>query len=111
MEQHAAQLPVFSQDLAFGLLANDRFPEAIAEAHLARVGWQSDVGRTSEGAWLVLIAAEADSEQDAEARADLQKFLATPRAYRTLAEVQKSPGLADNRNLLDGLQKAGMPAQ
>jgi tetratricopeptide (TPR) repeat protein len=103
--------PVFSQSLAFGLLANGRFREAIAEAQLARVGWQSDVGRTSEGASLTLIAAESESGQDAEARADLQKFLATPRIYRTMAEVRKSPDLAANPNLLDGLQRAGMPAE
>jgi class 3 adenylate cyclase/TolB-like protein len=106
-------LPVFSQSLALGLLANDRFPEAIAEARQARAGWQTrnGVGRLSEGSWLTLIAAESDNGQDAEARADLQKFLATPRTYRTLAEVQKSPDYAANRNLLDGLQRAGMPAE
>jgi class 3 adenylate cyclase/TolB-like protein len=105
--------PGFSQSLAFGLLANDRFPEAIAEAQEARAGWQmqSDVSRLSEGAWLTLIAAESENGQDAEARADLQKFLATPRTNRTLAEVRKDPGYAANPKLLDGLQRAGMPAE
>jgi hypothetical protein len=104
-------LPVFSQDLALGLLANDRFPEAITEAQLARVGWQSDVGRDAEFPWLALIAAENENGQDVEARADLQKFLATPRIYRTLAEVQKTPQFAANGKLLDGLRRAGMPAE
>jgi tetratricopeptide (TPR) repeat protein len=103
--------PGFSQSLALGLLANDRFPEAIAEAQLARAGWQSDADHMSEGAWLALIAAESENGQDAEARADLQKFLATPRNYRTVAEVQKNPYLAANPKLLDGLQRAGMPAE
>jgi hypothetical protein len=40
----------------------------------------------------VLIAAESGSGQDGEARADLQKFLATAQ-------------------LLDGLRRAGMPAE
>jgi hypothetical protein len=104
-------LPVFSQDLAVGLLANDRFPEAITEAQLARVGWQNDVGPTSEKAWLALISAESENGQDAQARADLQKFLATPRTYRTLAEVQKNPQFAANGKLLDGLRRAGMPVE
>jgi DNA-binding winged helix-turn-helix (wHTH) protein/TolB-like protein len=105
--------PLFGQGLALGLLANDRFSEAIAEAQQARAGWetQGDVGRASEGAWLALIAAESESGQDAEARADLHKFLATPRTYRTLAEVQQFPQFAANRKLLDGLQRAGMPAE
>jgi class 3 adenylate cyclase/TolB-like protein/tetratricopeptide (TPR) repeat protein len=103
--------PSFSQSLAQGLLVNDRFPEAIAEARLARAGWQSDADPSSEGAWLVLIAAESENGQDAEARADLQKFLATPRTNRTLAVVRKTPQYAANPKLLDGLQRAGMPAE
>ena len=104
-------LPAFSQSPALGLLANDRFPEAIAEAQLAIAQWPSDVGRTSEPCWLALIAAESENGQDAEARADLQKFLATPRTYRTLAEVKQFPQFAANPKLLDGLQRAGMPAE
>jgi TolB-like protein len=105
--------PLFGQSLALGLLANDRFSEAIAEAQQARAGWetQGDVGRASEGAWLALIAAESENRQDAEARADLQKFLATPRTNRTLAEVRKTPPYAASLKLLDGLQRAGMPAE
>jgi hypothetical protein len=104
-------LPAFSQSLALGLLANDRFPEAIAEARLTIAQWPSDAGRTSEACWLTLIAAESENGQDTEARADLHKFLATPRTYRTLAEVQQFPQFAANRKLLDGLQRAGMPAE
>ncbi len=103
--------PAFGQSLALGLLANDRFPEAIAEAQLATAQWQSNVGRIAEWSWLALIAAESENGQDAEARADLQKFLATPRTYRTLAEVQKNSRFAANRKLLDGLRRAGMPAE
>ena len=59
--------PFFGQSLAIGLLANDRFPEAITEAQLAMAQWQSNVGRDTEGAWLALIAAESENGQDAEA--------------------------------------------
>ena len=44
----------------------------------------------------------------AEAHADLRKFLATPRTYRSIAEVQKRPYLAGNSKLLEGLRQAGM---
>ena len=97
--------PLFGQSLAFGLLANDRFAEAIAEAQLAIA---QNVGRD---AWLALIAAESENGQDTEARADLQRFLAMPRTYRTLAEVQKNRQFAANSKLLDGLRRAGMPAE
>jgi TolB-like protein len=65
--------------LAMGLLVNDRFPEAIAQARLAIAGIPPESGRITEYPWLALIAAESANGQDAEARADLQKFLATPR--------------------------------
>ena len=61
--------------------------------------------------WLALIAAESANGQDAEARADLQKFLSTPRTWRTMAEIQKFPYFAANPKLLDGLRRAGMPAE
>jgi tetratricopeptide (TPR) repeat protein len=103
--------PFFGQSLAFGLLANDRFPEAITEAQLAIAQWQSNVGRDAEFPWLALIAAESENGQDAEARADLQKFLAVPRTYRSIAEVKKLPQLARNSRLVEGLRRAGMPAE
>ena len=93
--------------LAMGLLVNDRFPEAIAQARLA-IGEIPPESGSAETPWLVLIAAESANGQDAEARADLQKFLATPRSWRTMAEIQKFDYLA-NPKLLDGLRRAGMP--
>ena len=105
--------PVQSIDanIAIGLLANDRFPEAITQARLAIAEYPSESGRIAEYPWLVLIAAESASGQDAEARADLQKFLATPRTWRTMAEIQKFPYFAANPKLLEGLRRAGMPAE
>jgi tetratricopeptide (TPR) repeat protein len=94
--------------LAMGLLVNDRFPEAIAQARLAIGEIPPETGLLAEAAWLVLIAAESANEQDAEARADLQKFLATPRTWRTVVEIQKFDYLAAPK-LLDGLRHAGMP--
>jgi len=58
-----------------------------------------------------LIAAEADSGQDSAAKSDLQAYLATPRTWRSVELVGKWPTLATNRNLLDGLRKAGLPAE
>jgi hypothetical protein len=72
--------------------------------------WPPEGGLWAEVPWLVLIAAESENGQDAEARADLQKFLATPaRTYRSIAEVKKNPPLAGNAKLLEGLRRAGMP--
>jgi len=102
---------LLDRSVALGLLANDRFPEAIAEAKLAIAELQHDVGRDAEFPWLVLIAAESGSGQDTEARGDLQKFLATPRTYRSITETQKNPQFAATAQLLDGLRRAGMPAE
>jgi hypothetical protein len=114
------------QGLAYALLENDRFPEAIAQAQLAIAEWPPEDERGAEGPWLVLIAAESENGQTAEARADLQKFLATPRAYRSIAEVEKGSSillagwpatagnnliLAGNSKLLEGLRHAGMPEE
>ena len=93
-----------------GLLVNDRFPEAIAQARLAIGEYPPDSGRNAEAPWLVLIAAESANGQDAEAQADLQKFLATPRSWSTVAEIQKFDDLAAPK-LLDGLRRAGMPEE
>jgi tetratricopeptide (TPR) repeat protein len=106
--------PLTEQSVAYGLLANDRFPEAIAAARLAITAWApQDAGRIAEISWLTLIAAESEDGQDAQARADLQKFLATPRMLRTIADIQRSGimHLATLRQLLDGLRRAGMPAE
>jgi class 3 adenylate cyclase/TolB-like protein/Flp pilus assembly protein TadD len=102
--------PYIDQSLALGLLANDRFPEAIAQAQLAMAEWPTESGRDAEIAWLVLIAAQSLDGQTAVARANLEKFLATQRTYRTMAEVRKSPLLSDPK-LLEGLRRAGMPAE
>jgi DNA-binding winged helix-turn-helix (wHTH) protein/TolB-like protein/tetratricopeptide (TPR) repeat protein len=98
-------------NLAFALLANDRFPEAIAQAHLAIPEFSAAEGMGAEFPWLALIAAESASGQDAEAHADLQTFLATARTWRTIAAIQKRPSFAANPKLLDGLRRAGMPEQ
>jgi adenylate cyclase len=95
-------------NLAMGLLVNDRFPEAIAQARLAIGEFPPESGRVAEAPWLVLIAAESANGQDAEARAELQRFLATPRTWRTMVEIQKFDYLAAPK-LLDGLRRAGMP--
>jgi class 3 adenylate cyclase/TolB-like protein/Flp pilus assembly protein TadD len=102
---------VLEQGLASALLANDRFPEAIAQAQLAIAEWPPGGGLDAEVPWLVLIAAESQNGQDVEARAALQKFLATPRTYRSIAEVKKRPELATNSRLLEGLRRAGMPEE
>jgi tetratricopeptide (TPR) repeat protein len=111
--------PFIDQTLAYGLLANDRFSEAIAAARLAITQWPpQDATRSAEIPWLTLIAAESEDGQDAQARADLQKFLATPRTFRTIADIQGTksappvyPHLATLKQLLDGLRRAGMPEE
>ena len=77
-------------------------------ARLAIGEFPPESGRNAEAAWLVLIAAESVNGQDAEAREDLQKFLATPRTLRTMVEIQKVDYIAVPK-LLDGLRRAGMP--
>jgi tetratricopeptide (TPR) repeat protein len=101
--------PLIDASLAAGLLANDRFPEAIAQAHLAMAEFSPDAGRDGEAPWLTLIAAESANGRDVEARADLQKFLATPRVLNTMAAILKGPTFAANAKLLEGLRHAGMP--
>ena len=91
------------------MLANDRFPEAIAQARLAIAEYPPESGRDAECPWLVLIAAESANGQDAEARADLQKFLATPRTWRTMAEIQKIDYLAANPNCSTAYAAPGCP--
>jgi class 3 adenylate cyclase/TolB-like protein/tetratricopeptide (TPR) repeat protein len=106
--------PTSDQNFAYGLLANDRFSEAIAAARLAIGQWTpQDAGRSAEIPWLTLIAAESEDGQDAQARADLHRFLATPRTFRSLADIQRSDVgyLVTVRQLLDGLRRAGMPPE
>src|SRR5262249_9103361 len=93
-------------DLAIGSLA-----EAITLAQASISQSPPNTGRLAELAWLALIAATSDSGQDDAARADLQRFLATPRSWHSMSEIQSWPAFAANRNLLDGLRGAGMPAE
>jgi DNA-binding winged helix-turn-helix (wHTH) protein/TolB-like protein/Flp pilus assembly protein TadD len=102
---------VIDWSLAFALLANDRFPEAIAQARLAISESSAAQGMVAEFPWLALIAAESANGQDAKAHADLQTFLATARTWRTMAAIQKRPSFAANPKLLDGLRRAGVPEQ
>jgi hypothetical protein len=44
-----------------------------------------------------------------EARADLQKFLAAPRSWSTMAEIRKFDSPLAAPKLLDGLRRVGMP--
>ena len=102
---------VIDSNLAFALLANDRFPAAIAQARLAISESSVAQGMVAEFPWLALIAAESANGQDAEAHADLQTFLATARTWRTMAAIQKRPFFAANPKLLDALRRAGVPEQ
>ena len=102
---------VIDSNLAFALLANDRFPEAIAQARLAIPEFSAAQGMLAEFPWLALIATESANGQDTEAHADLQTFLATARTWRTMAAIQKRPSFAANPKLLDGLRRAGVPEQ
>ena len=73
----------------------------------------SDADRSAELPLLILFAAESEDGQDAQVRADLQKFLATPRTFHTIADIQHSGLLhyATLRQLLEGLRHAGMPEE
>jgi tetratricopeptide (TPR) repeat protein len=98
-------------NLAAALVANDRLAEAIPQARLAMARFTSENGRDAEIPWLALIAAESLSGQDAQARADLSRFLEAPRTWHSMAEIQKYPFFAANAQLLEGLRHAGMPAE
>jgi DNA-binding winged helix-turn-helix (wHTH) protein/TolB-like protein len=97
--------------VAFGLLGNDRFSEAIEQARLAITEFPPDSGRDGEHPWLILIAAEGIGGHEEEARADLNRFLATPRNLRNMTELEKLPLYASNPKLLEGLRRAGMSAE
>ena len=102
---------VLDANLAIALVANERFSEAIPQARLAIAGFTSQNGRDAEIPWLALIAAESLTGQESQAQAALERFLATPRTWRSLAEVKKFPFFAANPPLLEGLRRAGMPAE
>jgi hypothetical protein len=98
-------------NLAVALVANDRLAEAIPQARLAIAGFTSENGRDAEIPWLALIASESLGGQDSQARADLEKFLATPRTWRSIGAVRAYPFFAGNQRLLEGLRRAGMPTE
>ncbi len=93
---------------AAALLATNRVTDAIT---MARQAIAEAASGTADTPWLTLIAAENVNGQDEQARADLQKYLALKPTRPTLAEVRKFSFLAGVPNLLEGLQRAGMPAQ
>jgi TolB-like protein len=103
--------PIFmiDADIAMGLLACNRYPEAIAQARLAISEFPPETGRVGEGPWLALIASECLNGQDSEARESLRRFLSTPRILRSTGEVKKLAWLAANPKLIEGLRRAGMP--
>jgi tetratricopeptide (TPR) repeat protein len=101
----------YEANIAMAELAIGQFAAAIASARRSLSGYPTDSGRLGEVPWLALIAAESGSEQDDAARADLQKFLATSRTWGNMAEIEKWPAFAANPKLLDGLRRAGMPAE
>jgi adenylate cyclase len=98
-------------DIAGALLANDRFLEAIEQARKTIPEFQPESGGRADYPWLVLIAAESENGQDTDARADVQRFLSTPRTWRTMAEIEKVPYVAKYPKVLDSLRRAGMPPE
>ena len=105
--------PVYTYDagIAMANLAIGEFAEAIVRSKAAISGYSPHSGRFEEAPWLALIAAMSSSDQTDEAQAMLRRFLATPRHWNSLAQVRKMPSFAANRELLDGLLRAGMPAE
>jgi tetratricopeptide (TPR) repeat protein len=75
-------IPVVDANIAATLLATGRLREAIDQARLATPEFTPANGRIAELPWLVLIAAESASGGAAEARADLNRFLAVSRSWR-----------------------------
>jgi DNA-binding winged helix-turn-helix (wHTH) protein/TolB-like protein/Flp pilus assembly protein TadD len=101
----------YEANIAMAELALDQFAAAIAAARQSLSGYPPNSGRFGEVPWLALIAAESGSGEDDAARADLHKFLATSRALGSIAEIEKWPTFGANPKLLDGLRRAGMPAE
>ncbi|HME19967.1 MAG TPA: winged helix-turn-helix domain-containing protein [Acetobacteraceae bacterium] len=102
---------LFDANTAMANLAIGQLTEAIAMARTSISEFPPNTGRIAELPWLALIAATSDSGQDDEARADLHRFLATPRSWHSMSQIQEWPASVANRNLLDGLRNAGMPAE
>jgi tetratricopeptide (TPR) repeat protein len=102
---------LFDANIAMAKLAIGRFGEAIDAARASISGFPPDTGRLAELPWLALIAAASDSGQDDEARADLERFLATPGSVQSMSQILRWPAVLANQNLLNGLRNAGMPAE
>jgi adenylate cyclase len=104
--------PIYFYDayLAMAELANGQLAEAIATARLSLSEYPPDIGRGGELPWLALIGAKGASGKDEAARADVRSFLATPRSWHSMTEIEKWQPFAANPKLLDGLRQAGMPA-
>ena len=100
---------LFDANVALAQVAIGQHAEAIAMAQTSISEAPPVQGRWAELPWLALIAAESDSGQDDDARADLQRFLAGPRSWHSISLVEEWPAFAANQNLLTGLRKAGMP--
>ncbi|MDR3524995.1 MAG: adenylate/guanylate cyclase domain-containing protein [Acetobacteraceae bacterium] len=102
---------LFDTQIALADVAIGQLAEAISQARLATSEAPPDTGRAREFSWLALIAAESASGREAEASADLRVFLAKSPSLHSMAEIRKLAPLAANPNLLDGVQRAGMPAE
>jgi tetratricopeptide (TPR) repeat protein len=105
--------PVYLIDanIALAYLAIGQSAEAMAMARVSISESPPVIGRAAELPWLALIAATSDTGQNDEARADLQKFLAAPRSWHGMSQIQQTAVFVANQNLLNGLRNAGMPAK
>jgi tetratricopeptide (TPR) repeat protein len=99
---------LIDSNIAQALLADGRYDEAIAQARVAMAQFQGDAGTNLEVVWLTLIAAEAWNGQVAQARADLQAFLAARRTYDRISAIPAGSLLGAQPRLLEGLRRAGM---
>ena len=104
-------LYLFDASIAMADLALGQFAEAIAMARASISEFPSNTGHIGELPWLALIAATSESGKNDQARAYLQTFLATPRSWHNMTQVQQWPAFVANPNLLNGLRTAGMPAE
>jgi DNA-binding winged helix-turn-helix (wHTH) protein/TolB-like protein/Tfp pilus assembly protein PilF len=104
-------LYIFDGKIALADLALGQFAEAIVMARVAISECPSNTGRIEEFPWLALIAATSESGQNDKAHAYLQTFLATPRSWHSMNQVQEYPVFVTNKNLVNGLRTAGMPVE
>jgi hypothetical protein len=100
---------IYDANIALVNVALGQLTEALATARLTIGEMPPNIGRIGEYPWLALIAATSLNGNEEAARADLQRFLATPRISHNMAEILKWSAFAANPKLLDGLRRAGMP--